>query len=356
MKSSHPNRRPQATPPVNKKQPRPFVLALMLTGVLALKADPNFLKSAFVHTQAVISDSLTVTQKPISPKPIENKQLWEIPENPITVSTIAPTYRVLPNPLFKHQGQLPKTIPVILAKNSLNPEWMVNISNPAKVLPPTVDQKIRQTVAQESEVVVKDLKIVEARQQTWPDTCLGLATTEEICGQMLVSGWRVVVSDGRQTWVYRTDAQGTIIRLESQGHSLNLPSSVLESVFKDILQRSDLSGSQLTLEAVEAQIWPDGCLGLVSPGMFCTQSLVAGWRVIVGHENQHWVYRTSQAGSNVKFDQAPSSIIPSLRVQFLYIPGDNLLSPWTKTLITHLSTSCQVSNFVNLSIGETCSN
>lgn len=356
MKSSHPNRRPQATPPVNKKQPRPFVLALMLTGVLALKADPTFLKSAFVHSQAVISDSLTVTQKPVSPKPIENQGLWEIPENPMAVSPITPTYRVLPNPLFKRQGQLPKTIPVIYAKNPLNPEWMVDLRNPAKVLPPTVDKKIRETVAQESGVITQDLKIVEARQQTWPDTCLGLATTDEICGQMLVSGWRVVVSDGRQTWVYRTDAQGRIIRLESQSHSLNLPSSVLESVFEDILQRSGLSASQLTLEAVEAQIWPDGCLGLVQPGMLCTQGLVAGWRVIVGHENQRWVYRTSQTGSSIQFDQPASSIIPSLRVQFLNIPGNNFLSPWTKTLIAHLSTSCQVSNFVNLSIGETCSN
>ncbi|WRH68355.1 MAG: hypothetical protein RSE13_09195 [Planktothrix sp. GU0601_MAG3] len=233
---------------------------------------------------------------------------------------------------------------------------MVNSGTSAQVLPPTVDKKIRETVARESGVIVKDLKIVEARQQTWPDTCLGLATTDEVCGQMLVSGWRVVVSDGRQTWVYRTDAQGRMIRLESQGHSLNLPSSVLESVFKDILQRSGLSPSQLTLEAVEEQIWPDGCLGLVQPGMFCTQSLVAGWRVIIGHENQHWVYRTSQTGSSIKFDQAASSVMPNLRLQFLKISGDNFLSPWTKTLIAHLSTSCQVSNFVNLSTEETCSN
>ncbi|SKB12003.1 conserved exported hypothetical protein [Planktothrix sp. PCC 11201] len=356
MKSSHPNRRPQAIPPVNKKQPRPFILALMLTGVLALKADSNLLKSALVHSRAVISDSLTITQKPVSPRPTETQRLWEIPENPIAISPITPTYRVLPNPLFKHQGHLPKTIPVIYAKTPLNPEWAVNVGDRAKVLPPAVDKKIRETIAQESGVIVQDLKIVEARQQTWPDTCLGLAKTDEICGQMLVSGWRVVVSDGRQTWVYRTDAQGRIIRLESQGHSLNLPSSVLESVFKDILQRSGLSPSQLTLEAVEEQIWPDGCLGLVQPGMFCTQSLVAGWRVIVGHENQRWVYRTSQTGSSIQFDRATSSVMPNLRLQFLKISGDDFLSPWTKTLIAHLSTSCQVSNFVNLSIGDTCSN
>lgn len=185
----------------------------MLTGVLALKSDSTLLKSALVHSKAVLSDSITVTQKP---SPMENQRLWEIPQKSTAVSSITPTYRVLTNPLFKHQGQSTKTIPVIYAKNPLNPEWAVNIANATKVLPPTVDKKIRETVAQESGVMTKDIKIVEARQQTWPDTCLGLAKTDEICGQMLVQGWRVVVSDGSQTWVYRTDNQGRMIRLESQ--------------------------------------------------------------------------------------------------------------------------------------------
>lgn len=138
MKSNHSNSRQKATSKVNKKQPRPFVLALMLTGVLALKSDSTLLKSALVHSKAVLSDSITVTQKP---SPMENQRLWEMPQKSTAVSSITPTYRVLTNPLFKHQGQSTKTIPVIYAKNPLNPEWAVNIANAAKVLPPTVDKK-----------------------------------------------------------------------------------------------------------------------------------------------------------------------------------------------------------------------
>jgi len=33
---------------------------------------------------------------------------------------------------------------------------------------------------------------------------------------MIVEGWRVVVSDGSQTWVYRTNARGNIWRLEKK--------------------------------------------------------------------------------------------------------------------------------------------
>ncbi len=356
MKSSHSKHHRRATPTVNKKQPRPFILALMLTGVLALEADPTFLESAFFQTQGVLSHSITVAQNYFSSSDNQSQPRSETAKNSIPASPLTPTYRVLPNPLFNLKGQLPKTIPVVFKTTSLNSQWVQNSADAVKILPSPVDAKVRETVAKLSGIAAKDLKIVEARQQTWPDTCLGLATAEELCGQMLVQGWRVVVSDGRQTWVYRTDFQGRTIRLESQSSSLNLPSSVLEVVFEDVLKQSGLSRSQLTLEAVEEQLWPDGCLGLAEPGMFCTQSLVAGWRIIIGHEHQRWVYRTNQTGSRLIFDQAASSVIPSLRVQFLNIPGDDFLSPWTKTLVAHLPISCQVSNFVNLSMGQNCSN
>lgn len=357
MKPSPSNRRWRATPTANEKQPRPLILALMLTGVLALEAYPTVIQSAFAQTQALLSHSITVAQNRLSASSDhKNQSLWKTSPNPSIASQVTPTYRVLPNPLFNLKGQLPKTIPVIFETTPLNPEWVQYSAEANPVLPPPVDTKVREMIAKQSGVAVTDLKIVEARQQTWPDTCLGLAATEEVCGQMLVQGWRVVVSDGRQTWVYRTDVQGRNIRLESQNHSLNLPPSVLEAVFEDVLKQSGLSRSQLTLEAVEEQLWPDGCLGLAEPGMFCTQSLVTGWRIMIGHENQRWVYRTNQTGSHLKFDSAASSVMPSLRVQFLQIPGDNLLSPWTETLVAHLPTPCQVSNFVNLSIGQTCSN
>ncbi|MFM6361210.1 MAG: hypothetical protein ACKPE9_12730 [Planktothrix sp.] len=357
MKPNPSNRRWRATSTTHEKQPRPLILALMLTGVLALDAYPTLLQSILSQTETLLSHSITVAQNLLSPAPQDHQQLWETSLNPTVATTEAkPIYRVLPNPLFNLKGQLPKTIPVAFETTSTPSEWVQPATDVAQVLPSSLDTKIRELIAKQLDVAVTDLKIVEARQQTWPDTCLGLADTEEVCGQMLVQGWRVVVSDGQKTWVYRTDAQGRNIRLESQTHSFKVPSSVLDAVFEDIRQQSGLSRSQLSLEAVEEQLWPDGCLGLTEPGMFCTQSLVAGWRIIIDHQHQRWVYRTNQTGSNFKLDQAASSVMPSLRVQFLNIPGEDILSPWTKTLVAHLPTPCQVSNFVNLSIGRSCSN
>lgn len=356
MKPNPSNRRRKATAPTHEKQPRPLILALMLTGVLALEAYPTLLQSILGQTEALLSHSIAVAQNPLIPASQDHQQLWETSPNPTVAAEAKPIYRVLANPLFNLKGKLPKTIPVAFETTPVDSEWVQRSTDVAQILPSSLNTKVRELIAKQSEVAVTDLKIVEARQETWPDTCLGLADTEEVCGQMLVPGWRVVVSDGEKTWVYRTDAQGRNIRLESQTHSLKVPASVLDAVFEDIRQQSGLSPSQLSWEAVEEQLWPDGCLGLTEPGMFCTQSLVAGWRIIIDHQYQRWVYRTNQTGSNFKLDQAASSVIPRLRVQFLKIPGEDILSPWTKTLVAHLPTPCQVSNFVNLSIGQSCSN
>lgn len=216
MKPNPSNRRWRATATSHEKQPRPLILALMLTGVLALEAYPTVLHSILGQTEALLSHSISVAQRRLSPSPQNHQQLWETTPNPTVATEAKPIYRVLPNPLFNLKGQLPKTIPVAFETTSTPSEWVQPATDVAQVLPSSLDTKIRELIAKQLDVAVTDLKIVEARQQTWPDTCLGLADTEEVCGQMLVQGWRVVVSDGQKTWVYRTDAQGRNIRLESQ--------------------------------------------------------------------------------------------------------------------------------------------
>ncbi|MBW3585539.1 MAG: hypothetical protein KY448_06735 [Cyanobacteria bacterium 0813] len=88
--------------------------------------------------------------------------------------------------------------------------------NPPKQLPATVAAAVRRELSRSTGIAADKLKVTESSGQSWSNTCLGLATTDEICGQMIVEGWRVVVSDGSQTWVYRTNAKGNILRLEKK--------------------------------------------------------------------------------------------------------------------------------------------
>lgn len=90
-------------------------------------------------------------------------------------------------------------------------EPMITKSEP----PTTVINAVRQRVSNFTGIETSILEIKASEAETWPDGCLGLAKPDEFCTQALVEGWRIVVTDGSQTWVYRTDENGRAIRLES---------------------------------------------------------------------------------------------------------------------------------------------
>jgi len=83
-------------------------------------------------------------------------------------------------------------------------------------LPAPVAEAVLQAAAQESGADPADLMIRAFERQTWPDGCLGLGGPAEICSAALVEGWQVAVTDGPQTWVFRTNDTGSQVRLDPQ--------------------------------------------------------------------------------------------------------------------------------------------
>lgn len=77
-----------------------------------------------------------------------------------------------------------------------------------------IDAVLNDITANQS-IDSEQLAVQQTESQTWPDGCLGLAGPDEMCTQALVEGWRVTVSDGETTWVYRTDQTGGSLRKES---------------------------------------------------------------------------------------------------------------------------------------------
>ncbi len=92
-----------------------------------------------------------------------------------------------------------------------NPEEAVDMSDES--LSPELQQTILKAVGAEKNVSPDSLSIVKSEAADWPDACLGLSGPGEFCAQMMTPGWAVSVTDGQQTWQYRTDLDGTQIRL-----------------------------------------------------------------------------------------------------------------------------------------------
>jgi hypothetical protein len=82
--------------------------------------------------------------------------------------------------------------------------------------PSEIIDAVRQDLSRRTRIEGDRLTIVETSRQTWSDGCLGLAQPDEICTQALVDGWRVVLSYGDRSWIYRTDDRGMTVRLESE--------------------------------------------------------------------------------------------------------------------------------------------
>jgi hypothetical protein len=83
-------------------------------------------------------------------------------------------------------------------------------------LPAPVAEAVLQAAAQEAEVHASDLMIRAYERQTWSDSCLGLGGPAEICAAVLTEGWQVTVTDGQRTWVFRTNDDGSQVRLDPQ--------------------------------------------------------------------------------------------------------------------------------------------
>ena len=107
-----------------------------------------------------------------------------------------------------------------IAQTSLIPAPSLQEEQPADIilssettLPPEVKNAVLNDAVKRTNKTADAFKILEAQMQQWSDGCLGLGKPDELCTQAIISGWRVVVTDGLKNWTYRTDDLGNI-RLE----------------------------------------------------------------------------------------------------------------------------------------------
>ncbi|RCJ34032.1 hypothetical protein A6769_23665 [Nostoc punctiforme NIES-2108] len=201
-------------------------------------------------------------------------------------------------------------------------------------LPRPVANAVLQDLARRQGVFTRQLQIIDYNQQTWRNGCLELPQADEICTQALVPGWRIVVSNGRENWVYHTNNNGRSLRLASANTpSDNLPNKLPTSVKNAVLQaasrRLQQPIYQLTIIEAQQQTWRDSCLELANADEFCTQALVSGWRVVVGGVDQTLVYHTNQTGAALRLNQKANETTLSP----VQIPASELPPPLDRDIV-----------------------
>ncbi|MEM8806453.1 MAG: hypothetical protein AAGF01_10550 [Cyanobacteria bacterium P01_G01_bin.38] len=87
---------------------------------------------------------------------------------------------------------------------------------PTPTLSSQVQDAVLAAIAADQSLPPDQLTLQNARADSWPDSCLGLANPDELCAQMITPGWEIIVTDGQTTWTYRTNDLGDQIRLATQ--------------------------------------------------------------------------------------------------------------------------------------------
>lgn len=63
-------------------------------------------------------------------------------------------------------------------------------------------------------ISIGDIKVVSVEAVQWPDSCLGLAQSSEMCAEMIVPGYKIILQVGNNTYEIHTDQTGENIRLK----------------------------------------------------------------------------------------------------------------------------------------------
>jgi hypothetical protein len=120
--------------------------------------------------------------------------------------------------------------------------------------------------------------------------------------------------------------------------------SCKDAVFKDVSEKTGTESSKLRIVKVEKETWSDGCLGLGDSNSMCTQSMVPGWRVIVGSGEQRWVYRTNLAGTVAKWDEMATRTLASSQTATQTTSQREVVTRTTETMQSVTGSSNQSSS------------
>lgn len=73
-------------------------------------------------------------------------------------------------------------------------------------------EDLKTKVMLESGIPTTDLLVQEAEAVEWNDSCLDLPQSDEMCAQVITSGYRIVLSNLTETFEFHTDRTGRLVR------------------------------------------------------------------------------------------------------------------------------------------------
>ena len=81
-------------------------------------------------------------------------------------------------------------------------------------------------------------------------------------------------------------------------HDLPVPEAVANAR-QAVATKEGVAIKQVIILKVEEIDWPDSCLGISEPNLFCAQVITPGYRIIIRGTKDYYEYRTNKDGTQV---------------------------------------------------------
>jgi hypothetical protein len=157
----------------------------------------------------------------------------------------------------------------------------------------------RKTLQQQIRADESAIELEEATAVTWPDAGLGCPQKGMMYAQMIVSGYRVTLRAGGQSYEVHVGGGRAVMCPDASGRSrggyLSSAAELSAKARRDLARRLDTSESTIEVKLVRPTTWPDAELGCASADATPVPSETKGFLIELVHEGQTYRYHTDMS-------------------------------------------------------------
>lgn len=175
---------------------------------------------------------------------------------------------------------------------------------------PQAAVEARRQLADRLNIGIDQVTVIGVEEAQWPDGCLGLAQPDEMCTEMIVEGYQVLLETGGKQYRFHTDQDGTQVReaqeIIMKGEFANLPA--VRNAMQFLAQELKVPLDAITLQDIKEVDWPDSCLGVARKGQLCMQVITPGYRILFNAGQKTYEVHTDRAGGAIVLAPEPAAI------------------------------------------------
>jgi hypothetical protein len=155
-----------------------------------------------------------------------------------------------------------------------------------------------------------EITINQITQKDFTNGCLEIAEPGTACTEAIVPGYVIDLTAAGTRYVFHTNMDGTVIKMKETGPSTGLSvdgqDPIVKLAVEFLAKQLQVSADSIRLVSKEAVDWPDGCLGIQTPGMGCIMVITPGYRIVLDVNGTNYVIHTDLTGSNIALEKSSS--------------------------------------------------